>query len=147
MGEVLISILALSIAALFCLRKKLAEKVQILMAVILFGGIALGILAAVLSPNFGKQVFEPPFSPDQNSFAGVFTIIALAPWAYVGFESICHSAGEFSFSHKKSPPFLYIFIQLHCNIFCYNFVTKYFIIILCILHIEKALVVHLFNKG
>ena len=102
MGEVLISILALSIAALFCLRKKLAEKVQILMAVILFGGIALGIFAAVLSPNFGKQVFEPPFSPDQNSFVGVFTIIALAPWAYVGFESICHSAGEFSFSHKKS---------------------------------------------
>ena len=101
MGEALISILALVLAALFCLRKKLAERVQILMAIILFGGIALGICAAATNSKFGPQLFDPAFSPEQNPFIGTFTIIALAPWAYVGFESICHSAGEFKFSHKK----------------------------------------------
>ena len=32
----------------------------------------------------------------------MFTIFALAPWAFVGFESITHSAGEAKFSLKKS---------------------------------------------
>ena len=101
MGEVLLSIFALAIAAAFCLRKKLAEKVQIVMAVVLFGGITLGVCAAIFHPQPGTQVFEPPFSAELNPFIGTFTIIARAPWAYVGFESICHSAGEFNFSHKK----------------------------------------------
>ncbi|MBQ6503078.1 MAG: amino acid permease [Flexilinea sp.] len=101
MGEVLLAIFSLVIAAAFCLRKKLAERVQIVMAIVLIGGITLGICSALLHPQPGVKIFEPPFSAAQSPFIGTFTIIALAPWAYVGFESICHSSAEFGFSRKK----------------------------------------------
>lgn len=31
----------------------------------------------------------------------VFAIVALAPWAFVGFEAVSHSSAEFGFSFKK----------------------------------------------
>lgn len=40
----------------------------------------------------------------------IFSIVALMPWAYVGFESVSHSAEEFKFKFNKS--FLVIFISL-----------------------------------
>ena len=43
MGEVLLAIAALAIAALFCLRGKIAATVQIVMALLLGGGIVAGI--------------------------------------------------------------------------------------------------------
>ena len=100
-GEVLLAASSLVIAALCCLRGKLAERIQIIMAILLFGGITLGFLAAVLNPQVGRSIFKPAFSENQSPLVGTFTIIALAPWAYVGFESICHSTGEFNFSPKK----------------------------------------------
>lgn len=33
---------------------------------------------------------------------GVFTILALAPWAYAGFEFVSHSTAEFKFPVKKT---------------------------------------------
>ena len=100
-GEVLLAAAVLVLAALFCLKGKLAEKLQIIMAVLLFGGIALGFITAVTRPEIGLHIMKPGFPTGENPFVGTFTIIALAPWAYVGFESICHSAGEFSFSPQK----------------------------------------------
>ena len=38
----------------------------------------------------------------KSAFSGIFTIFALAPWAYVGFESISHSAAEMKFPLKKT---------------------------------------------
>ena len=49
-----------------------------------------------------SSVALPPYAPDKSPSGGVFTIFALAPWAFVGFESITHSAGEAKFSLKKS---------------------------------------------
>ena len=103
LGEVLLAIFALVIAGLLCLRKKAAIWVQIVMALVLIGGIILGIFSAILSPNVKPElVLKPNFSPESNPAVGIFTIIALAPWAFVGFESISNSSAEFNFSHKKS---------------------------------------------
>jgi len=102
-GEVLLAVGALVISALFCLKKELAGRIQIVMAFLLISGIVIGIGSAVLNPNVTRDlVFKPAFAPGSKPFEEIFTIIALAPWAYVGFESICHSSSEFNFSTRKS---------------------------------------------
>ncbi len=100
MGEILLAAGALLIAALLCLQKKLSEKTQIIMAILLFGGVVVCFAAA----RAGAQgaAFEPAFAPSHSKFGGVFTIFALTPWAFVGFESISHSSEEVKFPLKRS---------------------------------------------
>ncbi len=102
-GEVLLSMAALALMGLVCLGGgKLTERVQIIMAVILFAGVCIGFGAAMsrYGGNLGR--FEPAFSPKNSPLAGTLEIIALAPWAFVGFESVSHSAAEFRFPVKKT---------------------------------------------
>ena len=100
-GEVMLALIALVISAVVCLRRKAAEFAQIVMAILLFGGIVL-CLAVALAKSEVSQPFTPHYYPDTNPVGGTFIIFALAPWAFVGFESISHSAAEAKFDLKKS---------------------------------------------
>ena len=100
LGEILLAIGALVLAALVCFFRKPAAWTQIIMAALLFVGVVI-VFAFAVGKN-GTDGFEPAFSPDKSARNGVFTIFALAPWAFVGFESITHSASEAKFSLKKS---------------------------------------------
>lgn len=53
----------------------------------------------------------------------MFAIVALAPWAFVGFESVSHSAEEFAFSRKRTVGVLvfslhYALVE-HVNLFAF----------------------------
>ena len=100
-GEILLAVSSLVIAALLCLRRRTAGNTQTVMAVMLFGGVVVCFAAAMGRTN-APALFEPAYSPENSPLGGLFTIFALAPWAYVGFESITHSAGEAKFSLRKS---------------------------------------------
>lgn len=98
-GEILLSAAALAIAAFLCMRRRLASRAQIIMAVLLF----LGIIICFIAAKGSSPAIEPAYSPDAGtSINQIFTILALAPWAFVGFESVSNSAGEAKFSLKKS---------------------------------------------
>ena len=101
MGEILLAVGALVLAALVCLRRKAAEWTQIVMAVLLFAGVVICFVFAAARTNLAEP-FVPAFSPQQTPLNGTFTVFALAPWAYVGFESITHSAGEAKYDLKRS---------------------------------------------
>ena len=101
-GELLLIAFAMTAGALVCLRKRLGAAVQIFMAVLLVAG-ALAVFFAVLFKSGGMPETAKPFFADGlTPAAGTLTIFALAPWAFVGFESISHSAGEAKFHLKKS---------------------------------------------
>ena len=102
LGEVLLAIASLVIGAVLCLFVRTAGKLQSVLAVMLIAGILICFIAVMGGTSGGANAMEPVFSPGKTPVSGVFTIIALAPWAFVGFESISHSAGEFSFSPRKS---------------------------------------------
>ena len=102
MGEALLAMAALAVAAMLCLRGRVAATAQILMALLLAGGIVVAVVFALKNPDSVLRAIDPPYAPGSVPAVGVFTIIALAPWAYVGFESISHSAVEFDFPVKKS---------------------------------------------
>lgn len=103
-GEVLVSISAFIICGLVCIRSRfLSSKIQTVMASILIGGIVLCFEVAFF--DTGAAVFEAPqFANTSNKsiLVQIIQITALVPWAFVGFESISHSTGEFNFPRKKS---------------------------------------------
>jgi len=103
LGEALLSIAAILLTGFFCMYgKRLAGKLQALLAIALLSGICVCFGAAIVHNPGGAQWFEPAFAPNWTPVMQVFRIIALVPWAFVGYESISHSAGEFRFSVKKS---------------------------------------------
>ena len=101
MREVLLAVAALFVAAMLCLRRTLAMRTQIVLALALILGVVI-CFAAALAGGGAAHSFQPAFSPERSPLSGTIIIFALAPWAYVGFESICHSAEEARFPLKKS---------------------------------------------
>ncbi len=100
-GEILLAVGALLLGALACLRRRLASGTQAVMAIVLFIVVVVTFVIAAVRCG-GVVSVKPSFSPDHTEIGGTFTIFALAPWAYVGFESISHSAGEAKFPLKKA---------------------------------------------
>ncbi|MBQ6206712.1 MAG: amino acid permease [Oscillospiraceae bacterium] len=123
-GEVMLSLAALEGFGFVCLRGgKFAARVQTVMACILLGGILIGGGAVIWehigcwAGGRGLVHFRPAFAPGNSPAAEVFNIVALAPWAFVGFESISHSTEEFNFSPKKS--FAILFAAVVTGVFAY----------------------------
>ncbi len=108
-GEIMLSLAALELLGFACIRGgKFAARVQTVSALVLVAGILIGG-GAVIREHIvcwlgGRWLyhFRPYFAPGQNHAAQVFKIAALSPWAFVGFESVSHSAEEFRFHPKKS---------------------------------------------
>ena len=104
MGELLLSTALLALTYLICAAgKRLAAVVQIVCAVLLFGGVCVCFIA-VTAHRGGFAGIEPLFADKGTAGSQVLTIIVLAPWAFIGFESISHSAAEYRFSPKKTLP-------------------------------------------
>ena len=101
-GELLLSVGAIVIAGLLCIRGRAALWLQIAMALALCCGVVLCAIAVFSRLDGGLPALSPGFAPGKNKLTAVFTIFAMAPWAFVGFESISHSAEEFSFPVKKA---------------------------------------------
>ena len=101
LGEVLLTIGVIALFGYICMRsKRVAVGMQTVGAIVLFGGI-LVCAVAVLSSGAGLP--SPDFSPNGKSTGSqIFNIIALAPWAFVGFESVSNSTQGFRFQPKKS---------------------------------------------
>ena len=103
MGEAILAIEAIILFGFICAAsKRLASVTQVIFALILLCGVVL-CFAVVTKANLNTATdFKPPFAiSDNGHFYQVFKLVALAPWAFVGFESICHSSEEYNFSHKK----------------------------------------------
>ena len=106
LGELLLAIGALVICCLLCMHGKAAVRVQLVMALILFGGVLVCAFSVFSKLEGGLKSLAPAFMPGRSPFTGILTIVAMAPWAFVGFESISHSAPEFRFSLKKALPIM-----------------------------------------
>ena len=119
LGEILLSVAALVIAALFCLRRKLASHIQIIMAVLLFAGVVICFVAAAGNSTVSM---EPAFAPGNSASGGIFTIFALTPWAFVGFESISHSTAEARFKRKRT--FAIIVVAVVTSALAYIFLSE-----------------------
>lgn len=105
-GELILAIAALLIFAVMSIRGiSVAGKFQTALALGLVGSIALLAGATLLSDSASVANMAPAFAVDEAgnlNYGGILAVIAVAPWAFVGFDSIPQAAEEFNFSHKKS---------------------------------------------
>ncbi len=99
-GEAILSVISIVIIGFVCSRdSRLIGTILTTCAVIMVIGITIGFIAAVVRISKSGGAFNPPFSPERNSFSSVASIVALAPWAFVGFESVAHATEEFEYSY------------------------------------------------
>ncbi len=106
LGEVLLAVGALALFSFLCLNRRAAVLVQIVMVFVLCAGVLFCAGAVFRHMPGGFSSMRPAFAPGKSPVIGVFTIVAMGPWAFVGFESISHAAGEFKFPVKKALPIM-----------------------------------------
>ena len=103
LGEALLSLFALLLFGVVCIHGgRFAARVQTVMALILIVGVLIGFGAAVRGYNGNLFAVSPGFVPRKMHALAVVNIVALAPWAFSGFESISNSTQEFAFSPRRS---------------------------------------------
>ena len=101
-GEIMLAIGSMVLAAFICMRRSLSQTAQIIMAVVLISFVTICFIVALVTDQNRSASFDPPYSDKQTPFMQVFTVFALAPWAFVGFESISHSAAEAKYPLKRT---------------------------------------------
>lgn len=103
LGEVLIATAALVVFAVINVRggggSARLQFFMCMLMVVAVGSILTGVLA---SPEGSWSNMAPAFPPDVVPWAGVLAIVAIAPWAFIGFDNIPQTAEEFRFSPSKA---------------------------------------------
>lgn len=80
----------------------LTGSVQFIFCIVMLLAVFLLTILVGASPMAGLENVKPFFNPEISSFAAIISIIAIAPWAYVGFDNVPQAAEEFNFSSKKA---------------------------------------------
>ena len=122
LGDILLSIAAIAVTSAICCRRRLSGVVQTVMAVVLAAGILICFAAAAISHHGGLESICPAFSPSRGSgLLQTLSILAIAPWLFVGFESISNSSSEFRFPVRNS--FRVMFAALVAAVVAYTCLT------------------------
>ncbi len=100
-GEVVLASAAIIIMAMINIRGiKQAAWMQTAIALTLVGCILIVTFLVFYISDWSN--LAPGFPDGRRWWKGVFSIVAMAPWAFIGFDCIPQSAEEYNFSHKKS---------------------------------------------
>ena len=99
-GEVFVTLFLLWLfGVLFVRVSPLAKILLKVAAIILLGGVIICFLSAVNASTVPLRFY---FVEDSSIAEQIFIIIALIPWAFVGFETISQYTNEFNADVKKS---------------------------------------------
>ena len=103
LGHIVLSSAAIVAAAAMCCRRSAACRAQIVFAAVMSVGIIACFCSALAGHEGGMESLLPAFAPGGDSAMWqVLRIVAVAPWLFVGFETISQSSDEFGFPHRKS---------------------------------------------
>ncbi|HEY4599688.1 MAG TPA: APC family permease [Cerasibacillus sp.] len=101
--EVIIATIALIVFAYLNIRGSgLTGSMQFIFCVVMVIGVLLLSVLVGLSPSTDIGNIKPFFNPEVTTFSAIISIVAIAPWAYVGFDNVPQMAEEFHFSSKKA---------------------------------------------
>lgn len=102
-GEILLASAALILFAWLSIKGiSVAGWLQTAMALALVASVFILAAGALLNPDVHLSNLKPLYPADQSPIASVIAVVAIAPWAFVGFDSIPQAAEEFNFSPKKT---------------------------------------------
>ena len=100
--ESLVTLTVMWLIGLLCIKSKKATAHSMVVMVLLFTlGITVCFVAAMFGHGSSGMTMSPAFIPDKNTFRQVIRIAFISPWAFIGFETISHSAAEYRFKHSN----------------------------------------------
>ena len=102
LGEIAVTnALIVGFALVSCLPPQFTRLLSTFCAVLLLGG-AVGCAALVFARfGLGEASLSPAYASEGNHAAlGVLNVAVLAPWAYVGFESVSHATEELKVNRR-----------------------------------------------
>ena len=102
-GDIVIVSVAVGIVAAVVAWRRVAAVVQTVLALSLAAGLVFSFGAAIFSHVGGVSSLQPFFAPAGGALgAQVLGVLMIAPWLFVGVESISCMSAEFRFPVKKS---------------------------------------------
>lgn len=102
LGEALITLAVIALIALLCAKSKMVTaRCMEIMALLFTVGITVCFVAAMAGHGGTGMSMEPAFVPDKSALRQVLRIAFISPWAFIGFESVSHSAAEYRFKHSS----------------------------------------------
>ncbi len=132
-GEILLSLTVLSVIAFLSVKGVRKSGIsQTIMAFGLATAFVIIVVSAIFSPVTSWSNLAPFWGPEVSGVAlnnsqiwrGILAIVAVAPWAYVGFETIPQAVEEFNFSVRKVNGIMIGAIAFGCAVYsCNNLVT------------------------
>ncbi len=133
LGEVLLSLFVLGIISWLSIRGiRKSGVVQTVMAISLGTAFLIITISALFSPITHWSNLAPFWGLcadvggicSKSAMNGILAIVAVAPWAYVGFETIPQAAEEFNFSIGRVNMIMIVAIAFGCIVYsCNNLVT------------------------
>lgn len=103
MTEVLVATVGLLIFAYLNIKGSgLTGSMQFVFCVVMLLSVFVLTGMVGVAPGTGLANVQPLFNPEMTTFAAIISIVAIAPWAYVGFDNVPQAAEEFNFSSKKA---------------------------------------------
>lgn len=120
-GEVLTTILIeIFFGLITTYAKRAADLLRTVFAVLLFACVVL-IFIGVIKNTGTQTMMEPPYSTGEDTWVQVLNIAILAPWLFVGFETVVHSVDEVKFPTKRI--FFYAAIAVFMGMLVYIMLT------------------------
>ncbi len=101
--EVIIASAILGIFGYFNIKGTgLSGRMQFVFCSVMVIGVITITFMVGAQPGSGLSNVAPLFPTDTTAFAAIISIVAIAPWAYVGFDNVPQAAEEFHFSSRKA---------------------------------------------
>ena len=102
LGEVLLCLAAIVLCACACIiGKRLAITLHMFFAFVLVAGVVTCFIAALLQHKGGMAAMGPAFSTAGPKAVQILRMLAMVPWAFVGFEAVVQSSSEFRFPVRR----------------------------------------------
>ncbi|MBR3313523.1 MAG: amino acid permease [Atopobiaceae bacterium] len=101
LGEAVITLVVMWLVGLLCMKSKInTARIMTAMVLIFTVGITFCFAVAMLGHSGSGMSMSPAFVPDKNALQQVIRIAFISPWAFIGFETVSHSAEEYKFKHS-----------------------------------------------
>ena len=102
LGETLVTLAVIMLIGLMCIRsKKGTARCMVIMTLLFTAGITVCFVISMIGQYDSGGTMEPAFVPDKSALRQVIRIAFISPWAFIGFESVSHSAAEYRFRHSS----------------------------------------------
>lgn len=103
LGEVVVATLAVVVFAWMNIRgASVSGRLQFIFCLIMLGAVCLILGGVALHPDTPWTNLTPAFPSGVPPWTAIIAIVAIAPWAFVGFDNVPQAAEEFDFPASRA---------------------------------------------